>query len=296
MQASKSVRTITPLHIAVMLLGVLVFVLLLFADKTNLNDDSAEGLGGGAKENGTTAEADISGNNTAAMLSMLPPLNPPEELAARVTALEETRNPEDRVNLLREIVNGFRNSGRVDVAAVYAGELARTQPQAKNLVVAGALFRNATALPAMQTDTSLFRRFSDEALRFLESAVELEPKNEDALIELGLAMVESRRGTMGMQGIFKLREVLDLNPENTEAMFHLGQKSIETGQFDRAEARFRKILELEPKNHRARYFLGIAVRGLNKSAEYKQLMAEVAAQQDDLSLAALAESALNEIK
>lgn len=287
---SKSTPIFGWQHATVVLVGLLVFVLLLFADKTNLTGDEGSQIGGGSES--------TAGNQTVAetpdMLSLLPPASPDEELSQLVEQLGGAGSAEERAELYQQVVSGFRESGRLDVAAVYAGELAAEDPSTKNLLVAGALFRNANRMPAMQADTVAFRSFSDEALRLLNQATAQSPEAEDVKIELGLALVESRNPGNSMQGIFKIREVAEANPQNTEALFHLGGFSMDTGQWDKAEGRFRQILEIEPKNPRAKYFLGLALNQQGKSVEFKKLMTEVAEQEQDPELAAAAKSALNQ--
>lgn len=281
-------------HALVLLIGMLVFVLLLFADKTNLKEDNADGLrGGSAAATGEKPDGATSANADA-LLSLLPVYQPSESTAAQLSGLEVESDPALRADLLKGIVNGFRDQGRLDVAAIYAGELADQSPDIKNLIVAGALYRNAAQSPAIMADTSVFRRFSDESLRFLSLATEKEPKNEDALLELGLAMVAARKGEMAMQGIFKIREVVEINPRNTEALFHLGKFSIETAQYDKAVGRFRQILEVEPTNIRAKYFLALALQPMGNNAEFQLLMSDVANQQQDADLAAMARAALEQ--
>ncbi|MEM0998802.1 MAG: tetratricopeptide repeat protein [Bacteroidota bacterium] len=289
-QTSTATKTFSWQHGLLIGIGALVFVLLIFADNTNLKKENAAAPMGGAASSipaGGTASA-----NSDALLSMLPPAEPDESTATLLTALQGEADPATRDDLLRSVVNGFREEGRLDIAAVYAGDLASQNPEVKNLIVAGALFRNASQTPAIQADSSIFRMFSDEGLRYLNQAVAKEPQNEDALLELGLTMVVARRGEMSMQGIFKIREVVELNPRNTEALFHLGKFSMETAQYDKAEGRFRSILELEPTNHEAKYFLAQAVRQMGRSAESNTLMAEVAEQQQNPELAAMAQMAL----
>jgi tetratricopeptide (TPR) repeat protein len=273
--------------------GLLVFVLLLFADKTNLSEDEADEIDSGTENGASSARPEQeSAPDAEELLDLLTPFTPDDNLKVLLTALEQEKDKDARSDLLREIVEGAQNAGRVDVAAVYAGILADEQPDPKNQLVAGALYRNANRTPAMLQDTVAFRKFSDRSIDLLEKAVEAEPDNEDAKIELGLAFVEARVPGLSMQGILKIREVAEANPQNTEALFHLGGFSLETGQFDKAEGRFRQILEVEPGNIRAKYFLGVSLREQGKSAEYIKWMTEVAEQQQDPELAAAAESSL----
>lgn len=279
-------------HIAVVGFGLLVFVLLLFADKTNLSEDEADEIGSGSTSGENSSGARNSDPHAESLLDLLPPFTPDDNISVLLKALEQEKEISSRSELLRDIVEGAQEVGRIDVAAVYAGILAHEQPDPKNLLVAGALYRNANRTQAMMSDTVAFRKFSDEAIHLLEDAIEKEPDNEDAKIELGLAYVEARSPGLSMQGILKIREVADANPQNTEALFHLGGFSLETGQFDKAEGRFRQILEVDAGNIRAKYFLGVSLREQGKTAEYTKWMTEVAEQQQDPELAAAAEASL----
>ena len=51
-----------------------------------------------------------------------------------------------------------------------------------------------------------------------------------------------------MRGIMMLREILEEQPDNVEAHWHLGLFSIQSGQYDKALARFQKVLELDSVN------------------------------------------------
>jgi tetratricopeptide (TPR) repeat protein len=289
----KSINSFTWQHALVLLMGLLVFVLLLFAGKTNLNDDEESDLGGRAGDGGKSEIIAQKGPLDTDLLAQLPKDDSPAEIAQLRTALESEENAEQRVTLYKQIVEAYRSNGRVDLAAVYAAGLAAEMPDVKNFVVAGALFRNASHLPTLQGDSSIFRRLSDEAIRHTSTAVELDSTNEDANLELGLAMVESGVPANSMNGIFKIRAVAQKNPKNVEALFHLGLFSLDTKQDDKAKGRFLQILDVEPENVRAKYYLGQTELNLGNSAEFNRLMSEVANQTQDLNLAQMAKTALS---
>lgn len=48
-----------------------------------------------------------------------------------------------------------------------------------------------------------------------------------------------------MQGIVTLREIANEHPDHITAQWYLGLFSLETGQFDKAEARLLKVIELD---------------------------------------------------
>jgi len=292
-RTSNSAPTFGWQHASVIVLGLLVFVLLMLADKTNLKGESEEPVASGTSE---AAPGPAMGDKATELRAMLAPARPSEEIQALEAQLAETTDPAEREELLQHIVSDFREDGQYDQAAIFAGILADNDPTPQNLIVAGALFRNANTLPSNQGDSTVYRRFSEEAIGYLERAQQMAPDNEDAKIELGLAYIESRQPGRSMQGISKLVEVVDGNPGNTEALFYLGSFSMDTGQFEKAEQRYRQILEADPGNLRAKYLLGIALDAQGESAEFKLLMTEVAEQEQDPDLSAAAKSALNRTK
>lgn len=293
-QASKSVNRFNFQHGLVLLIGLLVFVLLFLANKTQLESGKSAAFTPADSTASAESNAAPSSTDLAPLLNALPPAAPDPSLDSLQTALSASNVPADRAVLYRAMVDVFKATGRFDIAAVYAGALADEQPEVGNLLVAGALFRNAGFLDHLQADSSLFVRFSDESLRHLRKAESLEPKNESVLLELGLAMVESRRGEMSMEGILKIRTVTELNPQNVEALYRLGIFSMDTKQYDKAEQRFRQVLDIEPGNFNAQFLLALACQQQGKVAEFKKYMTAVAGQSQDLSLAERAKSILNQ--
>lgn len=293
-KTSKLSNRFSYLHGIVLLVGLLVFVLLLFADKTNLDNDGETAMGGRAGDGGNATESVQQASLKRDLIKMLPKDESADNIAQLRTALEAEKDAAQREELYKQVVEAYSQSGRFDLAAVYASAYAAEVPSARNFVVAGALFRTATQMPAPLEDTLLFRRLSDEAIQHDNSALELEPKNEDAMLELGLAMVESRIPGNSMQGIFKIRELTELNPRNVEALFHLGKFSMDTNQDDKAANRFKQILEIEPENPKAKYYLALTMQRLGNSAEFKRLMSEVALQMQDANFSQMAKAALSE--
>jgi len=293
---SKSSNRFSAWHALVLAAGLLVFVLLIFANKTHLPGEKEAGLA----QDTSTHSPDDGHNHGAAtasdLLASLPVGDPNPSADSLVQALNQTQDPAGRATILQGLVKMYRDGGRLDFAAVYAGALADEQPQVRNHIVAGALFRNAGFLEHVQADSLMFRRLSDEALRHLRNAEQMETNNEDALLELGLAMAESRQPGLGMEGVMKIRRVTEINPKNVEALYRLGVFSMDTKQWDKAENRFRQVLDLEPGNHSAKFLLALACKELGKNDEFGSLLRAVSLQKEDQELAARAKEMLNQPK
>jgi len=85
------------------------------------------------------------------------------------------------------------------------------------------------------------------AINGFEKALELNPDNLSAKINLGTAIVESSSllASQPMKGISLLREVLQKDSNNIEATLQLGLFSVTSQQFDKAIERFQRILRID---------------------------------------------------
>jgi tetratricopeptide (TPR) repeat protein len=90
-----------------------------------------------------------------------------------------------------------------------------------------------------------------------------------------------------MKGIVILRELADSLPEYVPAQMRLGRLSLQTGQYEKAHARFQQVLENNPANTEALYFLALSNEGLGNIEEAirqlelcKQLVANPAFSQE----------------
>mgnify|MGYP006266707745 FL=1 len=66
------------------------------------------------------------------------------------------------------------------------------------------------------------------------------------------------RGENPMEGIFMLREILEKEPKNKEALYNLGVLSIQTAQYQNAVNRFNQIIAIDSSDKRAYLQLGIS--------------------------------------
>lgn len=268
------------LRMIILILGGALFVLLLFADKTNLtNKPSAEIEATGVAQPSSTTS------------SQLPPLAPDPQLDQWMKELEGAKDEEKGV-LLDSIVQTLTVRRRLAYAADYATLRADLDPTLAHQLAAGVLSQQATELTYVQADSVMSRRYQVQAQRFLESVVQVEPENEEALLALGLIRI---RSAAPMQGILTIRNVLDINPDNLEASLRLGQFSLQTGQFDKAKQRFEKVLSLDPAQNEARYGLAVALSQLGEVAEAKALLGRVVEEASDIELKQAARKLLDQL-
>ena len=85
----------------------------------------------------------------------------------------------------------------------------------------------------------------------LEKALVINPKNDSAIINLGACYLFGNISDNPMQGILKVKEVVDKNPNNIYGNMMLGLGGKKSGQYPKAIERFLSILKLEPNNMEA---------------------------------------------
>lgn len=103
---------------------------------------------------------------------------------------------------------------------------------------------------------------NERATICLEKANELKSGNNETKTMLGAAYVEG--GKEPMKGIFLLREVIADDPENIDALLNLGFFSMQSGQYDKAEERFKTVVGLQPELAEVRLYLAEALQAQGK--------------------------------
>ncbi|MEM8900034.1 MAG: tetratricopeptide repeat protein [Bacteroidota bacterium] len=257
--------------------GGIVFILLLFADKTNLTN---------------LPEAVIQSSASPAGGSKLPPLGSDPKLDEWIAALSELEGAQ-KARLLDSVVSRLADRGRFAYAADYGEQLLTVENNIDTKRRLGILNYRASKLTFVSSDPELFGKYSSRGIQLLEEVISNVPNDEPALLNLGLAYTESRQQQNSMKGILTIRKVLELNPDNVEASFMLGMFSIQTQQWDKAKSRFEKVLELEPENAQANFQLGYVLLQLDNSVEARGFVEKAIELSTDPELTAEARALLN---
>jgi tetratricopeptide (TPR) repeat protein len=96
----------------------------------------------------------------------------------------------------------------------------------------------------------------DEAVEQFQKALEIEPKDAEAHINLGNVLL--KKGKLD-EAILENQKALEIKPNYAEAHTSLGMALSQKGQVDEAVEQFQKALEIKPKDAVARNSLGIAL-------------------------------------
>jgi cytochrome c-type biogenesis protein CcmH/NrfG len=155
-------------------------------------------------------------------------------------------------------------------AAFYRAKAAKLENSGKSLTFAGQFF-----LQLMETEQNPSIRMWEaaEAISCLERALTLEPNNEEIKLALATGYIEGVGETM--KGVQMLLAITREKPDDIPANLMLGRMSIQSGQFDKAIARYETILKQEPENREALYFLAQAYEGKGNKQKAIELLEKV---------------------
>jgi lipopolysaccharide biosynthesis regulator YciM len=116
-----------------------------------------------------------------------------------------------------------------------------------------------------------------EARKVLTLITQKEVDNISAKTKLAMTLVITENP---MSGIMLLREVLEKDPKNREALLNLGLLSIQSGQYERGVERFEKLIALKEDDYEAMLYMGVCLLEINKSEESSELFTRIVAAED----------------
>jgi len=224
--------SITKAHVAVITGGIVLFVLLIFADTKPRSKP------GGEKE----VVDQVAGVNFAQLLADAKEALDPSAKAA-IAELEKgfdhATNPQKSA-LFDSLVKNWDKVQKPLIAAYYTGQKADMQPSAANWKMAGDRYFTATGFAKEEQRTALFQL----AMKSYEKALELDPSFTEAKINLAACYVEGTSDPM--KGIGMLQEVEKTDSNNVNLQMNFAMFSERSGQWDKAITRYNKVLAIDP--------------------------------------------------
>lgn len=175
-------------------------------------------------------------------------LNP--EQAARIGMLEQsiTRGDvkEQKIHLYHQLSRFWYDTGRVfEPYAFYKAEEARLENSENSLTFAAHLFLNNLRA---EEDPALKQWKALQARDLFERSLKLNAANDSSEVGLGATLLYGGLGATPMEGIGRIRKVVERNPANVYAQLTLGQASLLSGQLDKAIERFQNVWKQDPQN------------------------------------------------
>lgn len=137
------------------------------------------------------------------------------------------------------------SAGIFEPYAWYEAEAARLEYSEKSLTFAAHLFLdNLRGEPNSQ----LKKWKALQAKDLFEKALKINDKNDSSWVGLGACYIFGDISENPMEGILKVRQVLEKDSNNVFAQMVMGHGSVISGQYNKAIDRFEKVVKLQPDN------------------------------------------------
>jgi tetratricopeptide (TPR) repeat protein len=203
----------------------------------------------GSTQNNTTDNTTASTVTIDTILVLAKKQLSPEQVM-RINTLEHSISrgavQDQKLHIYHQLARFWFDSARVfEPFAWYEAEAARLENSEKSLTFAAQLF-----LDNLQVDEVGQRRQwkALQAKDLFERSLKINPKNDSAKVGLGACYLFGGISATPMEGIMKIREVVEKDSTNIYAQLMLARGSVMSGQYDKAVARLETVVRLQPKN------------------------------------------------
>lgn len=175
----------------------------------------------------------------------------------RVADIEkEAANSSDnavKVNAYRQLAAFWKDSAKIaEPYLYYTAQSAKLENSEKNLNFAARLLVDNM----LGSDNSAIQHWlAIEAKDLLDKSLAINSKNDSAQISLGACYMFGNISDNPMQGILKVREIVQQHPDNLYAQYVLGLGGKKSGQYDKAMEHFAIVLNHQPSNLEAAFQL-----------------------------------------
>ena len=151
-----------------------------------------------------------------------------------------------KLDVFHQLAHFWQDSARIfEPYAWYEAEASRLENSEKSLTFAAHLFlenlRN-------EENDRLKKWKAQQAKDLFERSLRINDKNDSSIVGLGACYIFGNIVDNPMEGILKVRQVVERDSTNIYAQMVLGHGSLISGQYDKAIDRFEKVLILQPRN------------------------------------------------
>lgn len=172
------------------------------------------------------------------------------EQVVRLNALEHSISRGDvkdqQLKIYHQLSHFWRDSARVfEPYAWYEAESARLVNSEKSLTFAAHLILDnlrSEGNPALKSWKAL------QAKDLFERSLRINPDNDSSAVGVGACYIFGNISDNPMEGILKIRKVVEKDSTNVFAQMMLGYGSMISGQYDKAIVRFEHVIRLNPGN------------------------------------------------
>ena len=188
--------------------------------------------------------------------------------------LTRSKNASDSLNYTIKLAKFWADSAnRLAPYLYYTYSAALLENSEKSLTFAAQQIINNLITP--DAPPALQPWMAGNAKVLLEKALEMNPNNDSATINLGDCYLFGNISDNPMQGILKVKQVVDKNPQNAYGQFILALGGKKSGQYDKAIERFLIVAQVDPSNLEAMVHLAECYELTNKKEEAIQWYTKV---------------------
>lgn len=161
--------------------------------------------------------------------------------------LVNSKSTIDSLKVYKKLIKFWSDSAqRMEPYLYYTYTAALLENTEKSLTFAAQLLVNNLTTP--DAPEALQHWMAKNAKVLLEKALVINPMNDTSKINLGACYLFGNISDNPMQGILKVKEVVDKNPQNTYGQLILALGGKKSGQYEKAIERFLIIIKLDPNN------------------------------------------------
>ena len=161
--------------------------------------------------------------------------------------LSRSKNTADSLMYTRKLARFWSDSAnRLSPYLYYTYSAALLENSEKSLTFAAQQLIDNLITP--DAPPALLPWMAGNAKVLLEKALEINPNNDSAIINLGACYLFGNISDNPMQGILKVKQVVDKNPQNAYGQFILALGGKKSGQYDKAIERLLIVVSLQPSN------------------------------------------------
>ncbi|MBK6265993.1 tetratricopeptide repeat protein [Marivirga sp. S37H4] len=210
-----------------------------------------------------------------------------EEVLSKINRLRNkylsSENEEKSVIFADSLALLFKEESKLDSAAKY------TELATDNAEAIGDAYYDAYTYAV---DAEKANELGEKTRLFYEKVLAEDAGRLDVKTKIAMTYVSSDNP---MAGIMMLREVLEKDPKNEDALFNLGILSIQSGQYKNAIERFNTLLENHPDNDQAMFYLALSYFNDGQKEKARSLFEKIKNKSTDEQVLAAVESYLNEL-
>lgn len=245
--------------------SIILFVLLFIAPKTSSSKKD--------EEMPPANQTQIASMETF-LTMFLKNLKPEDKAAYDVLVNQAQKSTTD--SAYKNLVQFWDKQKRPDFAAYFVEKMASKKQTTESYTLAGDRYYYAVRFIKDNNEVPALYKAAQNCY---QKAIDLDPKNADAKIQLASCYVET--GQDPMKGIGLLKEIEKVDSNNVKLQLTFAFFSVKSGQLDKAITRFNNVLRIDPLYIEAYLHLADAYEQQGKTDKTVEMLEKYATVTDD---------------